>query len=208
MKNNFFSFVTFLLIIFLALFTGPTSDTSASGRLGPITDCGSVYTVRAGDTLSAIAVRCGISLTNLMSANGLRITSVIYPGQRLVIPGANTAAIQNTASAITTYAGCSNPYVVRAGDTLNAIAARCGVTVYTLKQRNGLYSDLIRVGQLLYVQNAASVAPTIAPTPHYAGYSGVTATATPQPYLPLTIVEYLLPYPTPTPQIESPISLW
>lgn len=43
------------------------------------------YTVRRGDALGRIASRHGISLRELMSANGLR-KSTIYPGQSLVIP--------------------------------------------------------------------------------------------------------------------------
>jgi len=43
------------------------------------------YTVRRGDTLSAIGVRYGVSVQSVMRANGMR-TSRIYTGQRLCIP--------------------------------------------------------------------------------------------------------------------------
>ncbi|ADX72706.1 LysM peptidoglycan-binding domain-containing protein [Pseudarthrobacter phenanthrenivorans] len=46
------------------------------------------YTVKAGDTLSAIASRHGVKLSELLSANRLSMTSVIYPGNKLAIPGA------------------------------------------------------------------------------------------------------------------------
>lgn len=45
------------------------------------------YTIKAGDTLSAIASRHGVKLSDLLSANGLGMTTVIYPGSKLVIPG-------------------------------------------------------------------------------------------------------------------------
>lgn len=45
-----------------------------------------VYVVRRGDTLSAIASRFGVSLDALARANGIRNPSLIYIGQRLVIP--------------------------------------------------------------------------------------------------------------------------
>ncbi|TQJ36131.1 lytic transglycosylase domain-containing protein [Arthrobacter sp. SLBN-122] len=47
------------------------------------------YTIKAGDTLSAIASRNGVKLADLLSANKLGMTSIIYPGSKLVIPGAS-----------------------------------------------------------------------------------------------------------------------
>lgn len=46
----------------------------------------SVYVVRSGDTLGAIARRQGVALTRLLAANDLSRGSTIYPGQRLTIP--------------------------------------------------------------------------------------------------------------------------
>jgi LysM repeat protein len=45
------------------------------------------YTVRAGDTLGAIAARFGVSASAIASANGLANPNLIYPGLKLVIPG-------------------------------------------------------------------------------------------------------------------------
>lgn len=47
---------------------------------------GSVYVVRRGDTLGAIARRKGVSLPRLLRANDLSRGSTIYPGQSIVIP--------------------------------------------------------------------------------------------------------------------------
>ncbi len=44
------------------------------------------YTVRRGDTLSSIAARFGVSVLALARANNIRNPSLIYVGQRLVIP--------------------------------------------------------------------------------------------------------------------------
>jgi LysM repeat protein len=44
------------------------------------------YTVRPGDSFSAIAGRFGISAGALARANGLRLTSVVHPGRVLVVP--------------------------------------------------------------------------------------------------------------------------
>ncbi|HWR85641.1 MAG TPA: LysM domain-containing protein, partial [Rhodoglobus sp.] len=45
------------------------------------------YTILAGDTVSGIADRFGVSTLSVLTANGLGWSSLIYPGQTLVIPG-------------------------------------------------------------------------------------------------------------------------
>ena len=45
------------------------------------------YTVRAGDTLSGIALRFGVTQTAIIQANNMSSGSLIYVDQRLVIPG-------------------------------------------------------------------------------------------------------------------------
>jgi LysM repeat protein len=50
------------------------------------------YTIKSGDTLSGIAARHGVRLADVLSANRLKVTSIIYPGNKLVIPGKSTGA--------------------------------------------------------------------------------------------------------------------
>ncbi len=50
------------------------------------------YTVRPGDTLSAIAMRFGVSQAAIVRANNLADPWFIYVGQRLVIPGLSKPA--------------------------------------------------------------------------------------------------------------------
>lgn len=45
-----------------------------------------VYLVKVGDTLPAIAHQVGVSVPAIRQANGLGETNLIYPGQRLTIP--------------------------------------------------------------------------------------------------------------------------
>ncbi|WP_449648169.1 LysM peptidoglycan-binding domain-containing protein [Rhodoglobus sp.] len=45
------------------------------------------YTIVAGDTISGIANKFGVSTISVMSANGLGWSSIIYPGQTILIPG-------------------------------------------------------------------------------------------------------------------------
>ena len=57
----------------------------------PTPPSGQTYTVRRGDTLSAIALRFGVSVWALVQANGIRNPSLIYPGQVLRIPGSGSS---------------------------------------------------------------------------------------------------------------------
>ncbi len=55
-------------------------------RIAGVTGAVSSYRVRAGDTPSGIARRFRVSLTALLNANGMTMTTVIRPGDRLRIP--------------------------------------------------------------------------------------------------------------------------
>ena len=57
-----------------------------SASAAPTGGSGGTYVVQRGDTLGRIAQKRGVSLSRLMSANGLSRRSTIYPGQRLAIP--------------------------------------------------------------------------------------------------------------------------
>ncbi|MCH6470646.1 LysM peptidoglycan-binding domain-containing protein [Sinomonas terrae] len=48
---------------------------------------GGSYTIRPGDTLYGVAARLKVSLGDLLSANGLSLSSVIYAGRSLKLPG-------------------------------------------------------------------------------------------------------------------------
>ncbi len=82
------------------------------------------YTVQPGDTLYSISNKFNTTIA-LMARYGIDATDIV-PGNVIQIPVGNPA-----------YCPGSQPYVVRAGDTLSSIARKCGTTVETLKQLNG-----------------------------------------------------------------------
>lgn len=93
------------------------------------------YTVRYGDTLSAIASRYGTSTSTLASINGIGNPNRIYPGQVLKLSGGSS----------------TRSYTVRSGDTLSGIASRLGTSWTSLKAKNGIANaNLIYPGQILY----------------------------------------------------------
>jgi LysM repeat protein len=118
----------------------------------PTASGASTYTVRSGDWLSRIASRHDVSLDALLAANGLRPTSLIVPGQQLVIPGAaGGAATPPPASA------GAGSYTVRQGDWLGRIASRHNVTLSALLSANGLSAtSLIVPGQRLVIPAGGS----------------------------------------------------
>lgn len=61
-----------------------------------------VYVVKPGDSLSAIAFQYGISLEELMAANDLTDPDVLYVGQRLVIPVPGSVSVPSATSPPTT----------------------------------------------------------------------------------------------------------
>ncbi len=131
------------------------SSTASSGTNQ--TGSSQTYTVRRGDTLSGIAARHGTTVAAIMRANGLGST-VIYSGQRLVIPGTSGNAASSGTSGST---GTGQSYTVRRGDTLSGIAARHGTTVAAIMQANGLGSTVIYTGQRLVIPGAGSSSGTV-----------------------------------------------
>ncbi|MFC0681609.1 LysM peptidoglycan-binding domain-containing protein [Lysobacter korlensis] len=118
------------------------------------------YTIVAGDTITSIAARFGFSAATLLAANNLKWTSIIYPGQTIVIPGRPVPAssVSPAPSGPTTPVVASpappiaSQYVIRAGDTVSGIASRFGVSPQAVLDANGLgWSSTIYVGRRLTI---------------------------------------------------------
>jgi LysM repeat protein len=106
------------------------------------------YIVESGDTLISIAVRHGVSVSQLALANGLYWNSWVYTGQRLVIPG-------DVPSSGQPFIG--DFYTVKPGDTLIGIAVRHGIRVSQLARANGLrWNSWVYAGQRLSIPGWAS----------------------------------------------------
>lgn len=97
------------------------------------------HLVQAGETLYSIARQYGISPQALASANGITTQSWVYVGQRLVIPG--SSALANSADAPAVSLAQTSPsgiYVVRAGDTLNSVSRKFGVSGIAIANANDI----------------------------------------------------------------------
>lgn len=115
------------------------------------TSTATTYTVKSGDTLSAIASQYGMNYSQLAQINNIANPNRIYVGQVLRINNSNNSYVPSTstyrAAATNT---TNNSYTVQSGDSLSVIAARYGLNWHTLAQRNNLSAPYtIYVGQKL-----------------------------------------------------------
>jgi LysM repeat protein len=116
------------------------------------------YTVRAGDTLGAIARRFGLSVPKIADWNGLANPNLLRVGQVLVLtpprapePAPAQPAAREAAPRAAPQAD-ANVYVVQPGDVLWSIAARLGVDAGALAVVNNLGpNELIFPNQRLLV---------------------------------------------------------
>ncbi|TWX41121.1 LysM peptidoglycan-binding domain-containing protein [Frigoribacterium sp. ACAM 257] len=89
-----------------------TSSSSAAGA---------GHVIRSGETIASIARQTGTTVQALLAANGLSMTSTIYAGRTLVVPGTSTAApTARTAAATTSVAPLTTGTALTAEQQQNA----------------------------------------------------------------------------------------
>ncbi|MET1155994.1 LysM peptidoglycan-binding domain-containing protein, partial [Arthrobacter sp.] len=162
------------------------SPAKASTKTGKASASGN-YTVKPGDTLSGIAARHGMSLGAVLSANNLKVTSVIHPGQKIKVSGGSvsSASTSSKAPAKSNASAGSGSYTVKSGDTLSGIAGKLNVTLSSLLQASGLKStSIIYPGQKIGVPGKASASQTT---------TSNVGTASAAPLVPSTFLHYTYP---------------
>ncbi len=149
-----------------------TSASSAPIRSTPTSTATTRYTIASGDTVSGIATKFGISTQSLLSANGLGLTSIIYAGSTLAIPGSSapaSVASAPIAQPAPSRAVASTAHVIKQGETIASIARSYGTSIQALLTANGLgWSSIIYSGRTLVIPSVVVV------TPGLTGLTGVT----------------------------------
>lgn len=141
----------------LKLKNSQTTNSSSSSSSTATTTAGT-YTVKAGDTLSAIASRYSTSSSTLASLNSLSNPNLIYVGQVLKV-SSNASTSSSTSSSANSTVTTAASYTVKAGDTLSAIAAKYGTTYQALASTNSISNpNDIYVGQVIKVSATATAA--------------------------------------------------
>ncbi len=116
------------------------------------------HVVQPGEGLFRIGLTYGVTVNDLMVANGLANPDAIYVGQVLIIPAPGAAAA--TPQVATGGPSAAGSYhTVQAGENLYRISLQYGVTVDALTAANGLISaGEIYTGQQLTIPGASGVA--------------------------------------------------
>ena len=139
------------------------ADEAGSGTTVPAsTSTSGSYVVQPGDTLSAIAARSGVSVDSLAAANGLNPDAFLLVGTVLHLSGSSASSGTVVPISDTTSSGGAGSYVVQAGDTLSAIAARAGESVDALAAANGLNPNKFLItGTVLRVPSGSGSGSTV-----------------------------------------------
>ncbi len=98
-----------------------------------------IYTVKTGDTLSAIATKFKTTVAKLAELNNIKDIHKIYPEQKIKVP--NTSTTEETII-----------YIVKNGDHLSEIAAKYKTTVDKIVKDNDIKNkNLIYPGQKIKI---------------------------------------------------------
>ncbi len=115
-------FLILILLVSITFAVPPVSAQTATPVSGP------TYVVQPGDTLSSIANRFSVSLSDLMSANNITDPNSIQAGEQLVIPGLEGIT------------GTLNTESVNFGDSFRSLARQTQIQASLLEKLNHLIS--------------------------------------------------------------------
>ncbi len=122
------------------------------------------YTVRSGDSLSAIAARFHVTVSQLVQWNHIANPNRISVGQVLHI--GQTASASATSHASASASSSTTQYTVQSGNTLSIIAAKFGLSWQSLASFNHLSNpNVLQVGEVLKIPGKRAASSTSAQLP-------------------------------------------
>ena len=125
-----------------------SSSNTATSQTPSTESATATYTVKNGDTLSGIASRHGISLTQLKEWNGLSGNN-IKVGQKLKVKAAVHSSTVQTNPPVS---GNYTVYTVKSGDSFYSIAKNYpGVSAQNIMDFNGLSSSKLKPGMTIKI---------------------------------------------------------
>lgn len=124
------------------------------------------YTVKAGDTVWALARTFKTTVSAIIEANGLGSNARIQIGQKLTIPAAGGSNPESTSPGTEKPSGSTLTHTVKAGEVLSTIAIKYQTTTARLAQINNIANpDFLWVGQVLKISGPATPTPSTPNSP-------------------------------------------
>ncbi|KAG9099051.1 hypothetical protein FS749_002248 [Ceratobasidium sp. UAMH 11750] len=121
-------------------------------------NCQPVYTVKSGDTCSAIATANGTTVNQIIANNpNLGSSCATSVGLSICIKSSATTTTATTSSAAPTSTACTRLTTVQSGDTCDTVGARAGISRYWLGVLNPTINSAcsnIQSGQALCMDSA------------------------------------------------------
>ena len=99
-----------------------------------------IYTVKKGETIAAIASSFGVSVNTILWANNLTAKSTIGTGQKLKIPPLSGVL-----------------HKVAKGETLGSIAKKYNINATTIAEANSLNNSVVHVGEELMIPGGKKI---------------------------------------------------
>ena len=137
------------------------SNKKTSSSSSATATTGLTYVVAKNDSLTGIASKAKVKFNDLLAVNGFKATSVILPGQVIVLPDAAVvvAVTSNSAPAVaapSVFGGLT--YTVAKNDSLSGIASKAKVSLSEFLAVNGFTkSSVIIPGQVVKLPEGAKV---------------------------------------------------
>lgn len=160
--------------------TVSTTSLSVTGSVVSVAGPRQVHTVKSGDTLTSIARKFDMSVSELADANDLSTKKTLRPGAKIRGPATTNKA-----------------YVVQSGDTLGDIAKRFNVSVRSLAAENNLRSTAsVKKGQKIVLPDGykdkgpLKTTTTVARQPEPSNTYARAETPAPRPSTPSAPVPY------------------
>jgi membrane-bound lytic murein transglycosylase D len=140
------------------------------------------HTVKAGETLSHVAAKNRVKVSQLKSWNNLKSNNIRVGKKLLLRKSASTRSIPKKVVAAAKKATSSNRYyTVKPGETLSHIAVKNRVSIAKIKKWNALSNNKIKVGQKLkIIGQSKTIANSPTTTPQTAKVSKATTQSSQQ----------------------------
>ena len=142
------------------------SNKKTSSSSSATATTGLTYVVAKNDSLTGIASKAKVKFTDLLAVNGFKATSVILPGQVIMLPDAAVVAAVSVNGPVVAAApviASSSTYTVAKNDSLSGIASKAKVSLSAFLAVNGFTkSSVIIPGQVVKLPEGAKVSVVVA----------------------------------------------